>query len=231
MGRASFDMSATLISTIDSCNKKYTVSTIPQPTTNQKYLNLTSNLQDLCGPCCWNQTLEWSPWTAQGSRCVLPCQWPGCNGLHPLELDGTFLVTGCGICCSPHLPAPGMPPSNDGSPEGRCRYSAGPTPSLHWSANRYAKLSDANRILSNIALKNQDVPDRCCCSQDGPGHGRCRKSVRSMFPGPQSYWAIRHTTPLNTSKTQELKDHIAFKSDVFGVPNHSSDASLPAFPI
>lgn len=79
-------------------------------------------------------------------------------------------------------------------------------------------------------LKNQAVPDRCCCSQDGPGHGRCRKSVRSTFPGPRSYWAIPHTTPSNTSITQEIKDHIAFKSDVFGVPNHSSDASFPSFP-
>jgi hypothetical protein len=108
-----------------------------------------------------------------------------------------------------------MPLSNGGSPEARCRYSAGPTPSLHWSANRYAGLSNANRTLSNIILKNLDVPDRCCCSLDGPGHGRCRRSARSAFPSPLSYWAIGHTTPSSTSETQELKDNLKRASTTF----------------
>jgi hypothetical protein len=42
MGRASFDMSATLISTIDSCNRRSTVSTVPQPGEEEKYAKLAS---------------------------------------------------------------------------------------------------------------------------------------------------------------------------------------------
>lgn len=154
-------------------------------THKDKWIN--SNLQGLCGPCCWSQTLVLSPWTVQGSHCVWPCLSPGCNGSHLLAPDGTFLVIGYEICYNHCLPVPEMPPSSDGSPEVRCHYSVEPTPSLHLSANRYATLNQDNRIKITSTLKSQDVPDRCCCSQDGPSHGKCKKSVRLVFPDPQSY--------------------------------------------
>lgn len=142
----------------------------------------------------------------QGSHCVWPCLSPGCNGSHLLAPDGTFPVIGYEICYNHCLPVPGMPQSSDGSPEARCHYSVEPTPSLHLSANRYDKLNQDNRIKRTSTLKSQDVPDRCCCSQDGPSHGKCKKSVRLVFPDPQSYQEVPHTTPWNTSETHKRCD-------------------------
>lgn len=59
---------------------------------------------------------------------------------------------------------------------------------------------------STSTLTSQDVPDRCCCSQDGLGHGKCKKWVRLVFPNLQSYWEVLHTTPWNTSETHKGYD-------------------------
>lgn len=143
----------------------------------------------------------------QGSRCVWPCLWPEYNGSRLLAPVGTFLVTGYEICYNHCLPTPGMPLSSGGSPEVRCHYSAEPIPSLHLSANRYAKLNHDNRIKTTSTFKRRNVPDRCCCSQGGPGRGRYKKSVRLMFPDPQSYWEVPHTRPWNTSETHKGQDN------------------------
>ena len=85
MGRASLDISLTLIRIIISCTHTHTHTTGKTQVSNSFMLVIVFGLclhlllSPLLGaPCWWSQKPAGWTWTCWESRCVSSCQWPGC---------------------------------------------------------------------------------------------------------------------------------------------------------